>query len=130
MSILGIDVLSFLIVAPAVIGLLLMVLPQSRLLSRVIALSGALFVGAVSVVVFFAYQTNATLGQDQFLFVVKVPWFQLIDASWHVGVDGISVAGRISTPPPRLASPVTASRSDAAFRKSAPKTSRLRDLPT
>lgn len=92
MSILGIDILSFLIVAPAVIGLLLMVLPQSRLLSRVIALAGALFVGAISVVVFFAYQANATLGQDQFFFVVKVPWFQLLDANWHVGVDGISVA--------------------------------------
>lgn len=91
MNFFGIDPLSFLIVAPALAGLIVAILPQNKWLARVLSLTFATAIGGVALAVFLLYQQNAPqAGADQFLFVVKVPWFQLLDASWHVGIDGIS----------------------------------------
>ncbi len=93
MNFFGIDVLSVLIFGPALGGLLVMLLPQNKWVARVTSLAVALIIGCISVAVFFAYQQNApAVGEDQFLFVIKVPWFTLLDASWHLGIDGISAA--------------------------------------
>lgn len=93
MNFFGIDPLSFLIIAPALAGLMIAILPQNKALARVLSLAFSVAIGGVSMAVFLLYQQNAPLAsEEQFLFVVKVPWFQLLDASWHVGIDGISAA--------------------------------------
>jgi NADH-quinone oxidoreductase subunit M len=93
MTILGIDVLTFLIFAPAVAGLILMLLPQQKMVARVLALVFSVMIGGVSVAVFIQYQqAGLAVDQDQYMFVVKVPWFELIGASWHLGIDGISTS--------------------------------------
>ena len=90
-SIFGFDPLSVLIVAPALAALLVAVLPSNKWLARITSLGASLLIGALAVVIFLAYQQNApAIGEDQYLFVVNVPWFTLLDASWHLGIDGIS----------------------------------------
>lgn len=90
-DIFGIDPLSILIVAPALSALLVAALPANKWLARVTALGASLLIGLVAIAVFVGYQQNApAVDQDQFLFVVNVPWFTLLDASWHLGIDGIS----------------------------------------
>jgi NADH-quinone oxidoreductase subunit M len=77
LNVLGFDALSLLIVTPA------------------LALS--LLIGVLAVAVFSAYQTSAA-GQTvdasvpAFSMVINVPWFPLLGANWHVGIDGISAA--------------------------------------
>lgn len=88
MTILGIDILSFLVFSPAVAALVLMLLPNQKVLVRWAALIFSLAVGAVSVVAFFNYDRNVAGYQ----MVSNVEWFPLIGASWHVGIDGISAA--------------------------------------
>lgn len=92
MSILGIDALTLLIIAPALAALLVLVLPPNKWLARVVALGSALGIAAVSIFVFVQYQIQAPLSDAQYLFVTEVTWFSLLDATWHVGVDGVSVA--------------------------------------
>jgi NADH-quinone oxidoreductase subunit M len=86
MGILGIDVLSFLVIAPTIAAVILLLLPNNKALVRWVALWLAVLIGAVCVAVFFAYDRD--LGGYQFEQIV--PWFDLLGASWHVGVDGVS----------------------------------------
>ncbi len=89
MSILGVDVLSpsFLVAAPAVGALILLLLPQNnKLLVRWAALIIAIIIGAVAVAMFINYDRE--LGGYQF--VQQYRWVDLLGASWHVGIDGIS----------------------------------------
>jgi NADH-quinone oxidoreductase subunit M len=90
MTILGtnIDILSFLVAAPTVAAVILLLMPQQKVIVRWAALILALVIGAAAVVVFFAYNRDVSGYQ----FVVQHEWFTLLGASWHVGVDGISVA--------------------------------------
>ena len=92
-DIFGINPLIILIAAPAIFGAAVLIGPQDKWYARVVSLTGAIIVGLISIAVFIAYQNNAPgLGEDQFLFVQKLTdWFPLLGASWHVGVDGISV---------------------------------------
>lgn len=87
MTILGIDVLSFLVIAPTIAALIMLLLPNNKALVRWVALSLAVLIGAVCVAVFFAYDR----GLGGYQFEQSVPWFELLGASWHVGVDGVSV---------------------------------------
>jgi NADH-quinone oxidoreductase subunit M len=83
------DALSLLIVLPALGALVLLFLPgQYKMVVRGAALAIALGITALSVAVFGAY--NLELGGYQQ--VVNVPWFALLGASWHLGIDGISAA--------------------------------------
>ncbi|MBI5669974.1 MAG: NuoM family protein [Chloroflexi bacterium] len=86
MTIFGIDVLSFLVVAPAVAALIVLLLPKQRDVARWAALGFSVVIGALCVVVFFNYDRT----QAGYQMVSQVPWFALIGASWHVGIDGIS----------------------------------------
>lgn len=88
MQILGIDVLTFLVIAPALAAVILLLLPNNKVLVRWAALALATIIGGICVSVFFAYNREASGYQ----MVVDVPWFTLLGASWHVGIDGISAA--------------------------------------
>ena len=86
-TILGIDALSFLVVAPAVAAAIMLLLPRSpKFIGRWAALLLSLGIGAVAVYVFLQYD-SALMGYQ---FESKVPWFELLGASWHVGIDGVS----------------------------------------
>jgi NADH-quinone oxidoreductase subunit M len=90
-----IDALTALIATPALGGLLLLGLtalgdtPLAKLLARVTALVVSLGIGALAVAVFLAYQSSGSATYQQ---VVSYPWFSLLGASWHLGIDGISAA--------------------------------------
>jgi NADH-quinone oxidoreductase subunit M len=88
MQILGIDVLSFLVFAPAFGALAVLLLPQNKTLARWVSLAIASVIAGVSAAVFFAYQTST----PGYQFVLQTEWFSLLGASWHIGIDGISAA--------------------------------------
>lgn len=88
LNVFGLDALSLLIITPALGALLVGAFAQSKLLTRWIALIVSIGIGTLAVSVFAAYDT--TPGAPQYQQVVNVPWFELIGASWHLGVDGIS----------------------------------------
>jgi NADH-quinone oxidoreductase subunit M len=87
MNILGIDPLSFLVVAPAIGALIVLILPAQKAIVRWVALLIAIGIGAWAISVFANYDSDNPVYQ----MTSQVEWFALIGASWHVGVDGISV---------------------------------------
>ncbi|PJF40910.1 MAG: NADH-quinone oxidoreductase subunit M [Chloroflexi bacterium] len=92
MTVFGINVLTFLVIAPAVAGAIVMVVPQFTegrardFIARWLALAFSIVIGTVAVVVFFGYNREVSGFQQ----IVKVDWFPLLGASWHLGIDGIS----------------------------------------
>jgi NADH-quinone oxidoreductase subunit M len=88
MNFMGIDILSFLVFAPAIGALIVLILPQQRTLARWAALIIATVIGGVATAVFFGYNQAS----PDFQMVIESPWFPLLGASWHVGIDGISAA--------------------------------------
>ncbi len=87
MTIFGfIDVLSFLVFAPAVGALIVLLLPQQKWIARWAALGIATVIAGVSIAVFFAYNAQS----PGFQFAIQTEWFQLLGSSWHIGLDGIS----------------------------------------
>lgn len=95
-SVLGLDPLSVLIFAPMLSGLIVALLPaENKQLSRWVALTLSLVVGAVAIAVFIAYQENyegIEAGASKFLMESESEWFEILGSTWHLGVDGISVA--------------------------------------
>ncbi len=87
-SVLGMDLLSALVVAPALAALLLLILPQQKRLVRWVALGLGLALALLAILAFRYYQ----LGPQGPGYVLEqsYPWFELLGASWHVGIDGIS----------------------------------------
>jgi len=91
LSVFGIDILTILILAPALGALLIAALPGNKWLARITALGIATAIGVVSLIVFAQYVQGApAVGENQFLFEAKYRWFTVLGASWHVGIDGIS----------------------------------------
>ena len=88
-NIFGIDLLSFLVAAPAVAALIMLLLPQQKVIVRWSALLLSLVLAYFSVVAFVNYQ-NAPLSESGYALELQVPWFELLGASWHVGIDGVS----------------------------------------
>ena len=94
-SFLGLDPLNSLIILPALFAFIVGFLPQLlrlsegqvRIISRWLALGFSLLLTWLALDVFLAYQADG----PSFQLVVKAEWFQLLNASWHLGVDGISV---------------------------------------
>jgi NADH-quinone oxidoreductase subunit M len=84
MTFAGVDLLSFLVFAPAIGALIVLLLPQNKWLARWVALAIATVIAGVSVATFFAY---AATGSQM---TIQVPWFELLGSSWHIGIDGIS----------------------------------------
>ncbi len=86
-----IDPLSFLVVAPAIAAVLMLLLPQQKVLARWVALALGLILTFASVAVFVSYMNNPTPADGMtYAMEVNVPWFELLGSSWHVGIDGIS----------------------------------------
>lgn len=90
---LGFDALTILIFAPALAALVVAALPQNKWLARVTSLTAAVLIGALSIAVFYTYQVNAPAVNYGFIDTVNNPnWFTILNASWHLGIDGISAA--------------------------------------
>ncbi|MEZ4670464.1 MAG: NADH-quinone oxidoreductase subunit M [Anaerolineae bacterium] len=87
-QIFGIDILTFVLFAPMVAGAIVLVLPGGKQVARWTALAFSLGIGALCIAVFANYNRDVSGYQ----MVVDVPWFALIGASWHLGIDGISAA--------------------------------------
>lgn len=86
-----IDPLSFLVVSPALAAVVLLLLPPQKVVARWVALLLAVIIGGVAAVVFFNYMNNPTPAEGMtYAMEVNVRWFELLGASWHVGIDGIS----------------------------------------
>ena len=93
---LGMDPLTALIFLPAFFAFIVGFLPQLlgrnaahvKQISRWLALALSLLLTWQAVDLFFAFER----GGPTYQFVVKAEWFRLLNASWHLGVDGISVA--------------------------------------
>ena len=87
-SVLGMDLLSALVVAPALAALLLLILPQQKRLVRWVALGLGLGVALLAILAFRYYQMGPQ--GPGYVLEQSYPWFELLGASWHVGIDGIS----------------------------------------
>jgi NADH-quinone oxidoreductase subunit M len=88
LDIFGINPLNVLIFAPALGGLLVLLLPNNKQLARWASLAIALAVGVLAVTVFFAYDRSV----PGYQFVTDGAWFPSIGARWTLGIDGISAA--------------------------------------
>ena len=84
----GEHLLSWLTFGPALLALILFLLPKGMdELARWVALGGSLLVFALSLVVFLSFdKTNAG-----YQFVVQRDWLPLIGARYILGIDGISL---------------------------------------
>ncbi|MAS32772.1 MAG: hypothetical protein CL610_02120 [Anaerolineaceae bacterium] len=89
-NIFGIDLLSFLVAAPALAAVIMLLLPPQKTIARWAALGLSLVLAYFSVVVFLNYQNTVLPEGAAYAMEVQVRWFELLGASWHVGVDGIS----------------------------------------
>ncbi len=90
-NIFGIDLLSFLVAAPAAAALIMLLLPQQKVIVRWAALGLSLVLAYFAVSAFLYYQNNPTPADGMtYALELQVPWFELLGASWHVGIDGIS----------------------------------------
>ena len=91
----GLDPLSSLIFLPALFAFIIGFLPQLlrisesniKLIVRWLALLFSLLLTWQAVDLFLAFDQSGPTFQN----VVKSEWFQLLNASWHLGIDGISV---------------------------------------
>lgn len=88
MAIAGIDILTFLILAPTLGGIVLMLMPPNKTVARILALAIATAIGGVAAAVFFAYN-SAVPGYQM---VIEVEWFELLGSSWSLGIDGVSAS--------------------------------------
>jgi len=87
----GLDLLSALVVMPALAALLLLLLPQQKRLVRWVALGLGLGLAVLAILAFRAYQLGPELSQGAgYALEQRYPWFELLGASWHVGIDGVS----------------------------------------
>jgi NADH-quinone oxidoreductase subunit M len=86
--VLNIDLLTFLLVAPAVSGLILLLLPNNDNIQRWTALTFSSLIGVYSIFLFYGYTAQA--GAGGYVYEVQYEWFSAIGANWHLGIDGIS----------------------------------------
>lgn len=84
----GFNVLTLLIFAPILAGIIVLLLPKNERIAKWSALGLSILIGALSLAVF----QNYTQQPGDFRMVVDTPWFPLLGSSWHLGVDGISAA--------------------------------------
>ena len=87
-EIFGFNILTLLIFAPIIGGVILLLLPKNKLIVRWSALGISILTGVLALTVF----TNYVQQPGDFRMVVNTPWFPLLGSSWHLGVDGISAA--------------------------------------
>ncbi len=88
--VLNIDYLTFLVLAPAISGLILLLLPEDDRLQRTMALVFSSLIGVYTIFLFYGYQGQ--LGEGGYAYEVQFGWFSAIGANWHLGIDGISAS--------------------------------------
>lgn len=95
----GIDVLTFLIISPAIGAAIVAALAYlpSKWVGRYVALGIAILIGLISGIVFFQYIGSDAAAAGEFALEQKYRWFTALGASWHVGIDGISAAMMLLT---------------------------------
>jgi len=89
---LQIDPLSLLVVAPSVAAFVMLLLPKQKMIAKWAALVMSLVIGGMALGIFVDYvnASNAGTITSQYYLEINVPWFELLGASWHIGIDGIS----------------------------------------
>ena len=80
--------LTLILFTPVVAGLIILLIPEDRVpLIRWFALLASLVPLALAITMWRAYDP----GQPGFQFQVQLDWYPAVGASFHLGVDGISV---------------------------------------
>lgn len=80
--------LSLILFLPALVALVILVLPKGNLkLTRWTALIGSLLPFALSLVLWFSFNSNI----DGFQFEEQYTWYEAINSTLHLGVDGLSL---------------------------------------
>jgi NADH-quinone oxidoreductase subunit M len=89
---LQIDPLSLLVLAPSVAAFIMLLLPKQKMIAKWAALVMSLVIGGIALGVFVDYVNASNAGNivSQYHMEINIPWFELLGASWHVGIDGIS----------------------------------------
>ena len=80
--------LSLILFLPAISAVIMLFLPSDARLQRWFAFSASLIPFILTLVLWNRFDANAT----GFQFQEKYTWYAAINASFHVGVDGISLA--------------------------------------
>jgi len=81
--------LTAILLCPLVAAVIIMLTPaQNRLAIRLIAMTGAFLALALAILVYLGFDPNAT----GFQFVQRVDWAPALGITYHVGIDGISLA--------------------------------------
>jgi len=82
------NLLSLILFTPTAIALLLLFLPsEEKKLLRWVAFLGSLIPLGLSLVLWFGYQA----GSAGFQFEEKVIWYEALNSSYHLGIDGLSL---------------------------------------
>ncbi len=93
LDVFGLNPLLVLLFAPlggSLLVLGLTALGNSKTLAKWTALIVSLGIGLLAFIVFFAYNTEP--GAENYQFIMNEEWFDLLGASFHLGIDGISAA--------------------------------------
>jgi NADH-quinone oxidoreductase subunit M len=93
----GIDILTFLIFAPALGALLVASLPANKWIARWVALGVSVALFILTAVIFVNYVNNAPSLNGGYYLEANYRWFTALGASWHVGIDGISASMMLLT---------------------------------
>ncbi|MCC6800252.1 MAG: hypothetical protein IT325_09040, partial [Anaerolineae bacterium] len=84
------DFLTTLTLLPLLGAVVVFALPREKAqLARWLAFGVSLVVLVMAIVVFANVQSNPP-GPDEWAYEYQVEWFPQLNASWHVGVDGLS----------------------------------------
>jgi NADH-quinone oxidoreductase subunit M len=88
MDLLETNLLSLILFSPLLVAAMLLFLPrEEENLIRWTALVGSCIPLALTLVLWFQFQP----GQAGFQFVVRQQWYEAINSSYHLGVDGLSI---------------------------------------
>ncbi|NDJ61539.1 MAG: NADH-quinone oxidoreductase subunit M [Chloroflexi bacterium] len=90
MELISLNVLTLLIIVPAVAAVILMIMPRQDTLARLAALVFSLGIAGFSIAIFVSYTNGNPDGA--MVSPEALPWFDLIGASWRLSIDGISAA--------------------------------------
>jgi NADH-quinone oxidoreductase subunit M len=91
MDFLNNNLLTLIVFSPAVFAVLMLIVPAKDKGLKYAALIFSLLTTALTIYLWIAY-TSATADPFGFKFVVSSPWFPQIGSSFHLGIDGISLA--------------------------------------
>jgi NADH-quinone oxidoreductase subunit M len=91
------NLLTFILFVPAAAGVLMALLPQeNKKLVRWLAFLLSLIPLALSLVAWVGFEA-APADADGYKFVINVPWYEAINARYHVGLDGLSLTMMLLT---------------------------------